>query len=1098
MSDDIVKLTGTLKNYKDDRGGATLYSSPIIGIVKNNIDPLKSGKIQVYLNRLNGPNPDKPVNWTTVSYLSPFFGYTPNTGSPDSAGDYIGNPNSYGFWATPPDIGTEVVCIFVNGDPNFGYYIGGIPKEGLTHMVPAIGASSFVIPNEGEAKSYGGADRLPVTEYNSANNKQDNSSVPIDSPRPVHSYQTAILNKQGLLRDPDRGAISSSSQRESPSRVFGMSTPGRPIYEGGYNDQTIMAAIKDDSIPAKKFKVVGRLGGHTLVMDDGDYEGRDQLTRIRTSGGHTIMMNDSAQTLFIIHANGQSYIELGKEGTIDMYSTNSVNIRTQGDLNLHADNNISINAANDLNLSAKNLNLESIESTKQFVGTTFQQLTKGNHTLKVNNKMSFDSKGDSSIKSAGIAYVNGSKVHLNTGASSLVPEEVNQLPIIAHTDTLYDETKGFAPAPGKLSSIVTRAPAHSPWANANQGVDVKVDMGASSNLPSTPSAGLSQVNTSTEGSSVTPTTPSVVATVPNTKAVSKTVGAATASAVISQMALNASTGLTKDAIKTGAGIVDLAGTKVASIGQLGLTPNQLVTAGILKPGTEVAINAAIQAGKTINQSIPTNLFTGKDGINSVKNLVSSVSAQTNAAVDLMKKSETALQTAGLLTGKESGTQAAGLLLSSAVAGTSATIDYAKGVINSAVTSDIAGAASAATADLKAKLSTVSSLPIPNNPLAGPVKNLIAGGNQAAGLADKVMGSLGGVDVGAALKGAVAGVFSKITSSFKALKANVPQSLTIAKAEASAASAKAQDAKAGLTPQQLELLGNADASDPFIRARLGLPPLPGTGISALDAKAGLSPQQLLSLGGADATDPAVRDRLSLPKLSVTSAVNAAQDAAKKIAGGTIPGIPGGAGAISNIVKAGGTTIGGIPGTGQITATAKSIAGALTGGSGTVNGIVNNLKKQIGDKGGLSAFASAGLDKAAAAELTGAISSLGNGGSVLVKAPTIALDTFNFGSLQAQSSSLLGNAKIPPLNFGAISVPTQPLTADQVAAYNATKQKLTEAEEAQWELRKKYLDDKAKYGQNGAETVASYEAYKECLQNIENLRKELSTISSTRST
>ena len=1050
MSDDIVKLTGTLKSYKDDRGGATLYSSPIVGIVKNNIDPLRSGKIQVYLNRLNGPNPDNPANWTTVSYLSPFFGYTPNTGSPDSYGNYEGNPNSYGFWATPPDIGTEVVCIFINGDPNFGYYIGSIPKEGLTHMVPAIGASSYVIPNEGESKSYGGADRLPVSEYNSANPAQDNNSVPIDSPRPVHSYQAAILNKQGLLRDPDRGAISSSSQRESPSRVFGMSTPGRPIYEGGYNDENIADAVKNSEIPDKNFKVIGRLGGHTFVMDDGDLQGRDQLVRLRTASGHTILMNDYAQTLFIVHANGQSYIELGKEGTIDMYSTNSVNIRTQGDLNLHADNNININAANDLNLSAKNLNLESTETTKQFVGTTFQQLTKGNHTLKVNNKMSFESKGDSSIKSSGIAYVNGSKVHLNTGASSLIPEEVKQLPIIAHTDTLYDETKGFAPAPGKLPSIVTRAPAHSPWANAGQGVDVKVDMGASSNLPSTPSAGLAQVNTSTEGSTIIPTTPSVAATVPNTKAVSKTVDTATSSAVISQMALNASTGLTKDAIKTGAGIVDVGGTKVASIGQLALTPDQLVSAGILKPGSEVAINAAIQSGKTINQAIPSNMFTGKDGINSVQSLITSVPAQTNAAISLMKKSETALQSAGLLTGKESGTQAAGLLLSSAVAGTSATIDYAKSVLNSTPSTDIGGTASAATTDLKAKLSNVTNLPIPNNPLSGPVKNLIAGGNQAASLADKVMGSLGGVDVGSALKGAVAGVFSKITSSFKALKANVPQSLTVAKAEASADGAAAQDARAGLTPQQLEALGNADASDPFIRARLGLPPLSGVGI-----------------------------------------VTAAQDATKKIIGSTIPGIPGGAGAISNIVKAGGTTIGGIPGTGQLTAAARSITGALTGGSGAITGIVNNLKQQIGSKGGLSAFASAGLDKSAAAELTGAISSLGNGGSVLVKAPTVALDTFNFSGLQAQSTALLGSAKIPPLNFGSAKIPSSPVSAESVAAFNATKQKLEEAEDLQWELRKKYLDDKAKYGQSSSETIASYDAYKACLQSIDNLRKELSS-------
>lgn len=1050
MSEDIVKQTGTLKSYKDDRGGATLYTAPIIGIVKNNIDPLRSGKIQVYLNRLNGPDDENPINWTTVSYLSPFFGYTPNTGSANSQGTYEGNPNSYGFWATPPDIGTEVVCIFINGDPNFGYYIGGIPKEGLTHMVPAIGSGTFVIPNEGEAKSYGGADRLPVSEYNSANPGQDNSSVPINSPRPIHSYQAAILNKQGLLRDPDRGAISSSSQRESPSRVFGMSTPGRPIYEGGYNDETISQAVKDESIPDTNFKIIGRLGGHTLVMDDGDLQGRDQLVRMRTASGHTILMNDYAQTLFIIHANGQSYIELGKEGTIDMYSTNSVNIRTQGDLNLHADNNVNINAANDLNLSAKNLNLESIETTKQFVGTTFQQLTKGNHTLKVNSKMSFESKGDSSIKSSGIAYVNGSKVHLNTGSSALIPEDVKQLPIIAHTDTLYDETKGFAPAPGKLPSIVTRAPAHSPWANANQGVDVKTDLSASSNLPSPPSAGLSQVNGSVQGVSITPTTPSVAATVPNTKAVSKTIDNATASSVISQMAVDASSGLAKEAVLNGAAIVNNNGQKIAAIGKLALTPDQLVTAGYLKPGSEVVINAAIQSGKTLSQSIPTNLFTGKEGINSVENLVKSIPAQNNAAVALMKKSEAALTNAGLLTGKESGTQVAGLILSSTVAGTQATVDFAKSALSSAPIGDINSATSKAVEDIKSKLSNVTNLPIPNNPLAGPVKNLIAGGNQAAGLADKVMGSLGGVDIGASLKGAVAGVFSKITSSFKALKANVPQNLTVAKVTENVDNLNSEQAKEGLTPQQLETLGNADASDPFIRTRLGLPPLN----------------------------------------TVTNTVNNVQDAIKKVAGKSIPGIPGGASAISNIVAAGGKAIGGLPGTEKLTDTAKAITGAITGGSGAVQGTINSIKQQIDSKGGLTAFASVGLNPSALAELSGAISSLGNGGSVLVKAPTVALDTFSFSSLAAQSTALLGNPKIPPLNFGSLNIPTKPLSAEQISKFNEVKAKLEQKEDQQWELRKTYLDNKEKYGDNGSQTISSYAAYKECLQEIETLRKELS--------
>ena len=103
--------------------------------------------------------------------------------------------------------------------------------------------------------------------------------------------------------------------------------------------------------------LVSRRGGHSIVMDDGDVTGKDQLIRLRTALGHQILMSDDGQTLFIIHANGQSYIELGKEGIIDMYATNSVNIRTQGDLNLHADNNININAKNDLNIAANNIKI---------------------------------------------------------------------------------------------------------------------------------------------------------------------------------------------------------------------------------------------------------------------------------------------------------------------------------------------------------------------------------------------------------------------------------------------------------------------------------------------------------------------------------------------------------------------------------------------------------------------------------------------------------------------------------------------------------------------------------------------------------------------
>ncbi|MFN9961113.1 MAG: hypothetical protein ACK55I_49170, partial [bacterium] len=138
-------------------------------------------------------------------------------------------------------------------------------------------------------------------------------------------YTAAILQQQGLIRDAIRGVIGTSATRESPSRVgWGVSTPGRPIYAGGYDDTNLTKAL-DEGIDQTQLKVIGRRDGHSIVMDDGDILGRDQLVRIRTAGGHQIMMHDKNQILSILHSNGQSYIEFGKEGTIDMYSTNSIN-----------------------------------------------------------------------------------------------------------------------------------------------------------------------------------------------------------------------------------------------------------------------------------------------------------------------------------------------------------------------------------------------------------------------------------------------------------------------------------------------------------------------------------------------------------------------------------------------------------------------------------------------------------------------------------------------------------------------------------------------------------------------------------------------------
>lgn len=483
MGENLELSSGKPRSYKPGSGGTPVPPGAYIGIVKNNVDPSRSGKLQVYIQQFGNPNSNNDQSWTTVSYCPPFYGSTPPGKSAGTGAFEQGNPQSYGMWFTPPDIGVQVLCLFVTGEPT-GYYVGCVPSAGITHMIPAIGSvdkAQAVTQNKSQATYFAGAKRLPVTEINNANKEISQSPKFFDQPKPVHSYLAGILFQQGLIDDQVRGSIGSTSQRESPSNCYGISTPGRAIYQGGIGSGPGgEAGINNNELKSKQpsaANVIARRGGHTFVMDDGDLKGNDNLIRIRTSKGHQITMSDDGDCFYICHANGQAWIEMGQEGTLDVYTTNSVNLRTQGTINLHADEDINMFAGGSLN----------IKSTKD---TIFQ--SEGDIALSNKGSMTLFSQGTIGLKSAATVAIvsqlgswaaeselsfNSAKLQLNGGPKTAV-EVPPGLTTYLHPKVEFNASSGWLAIPSATESIVTRAPTHEPYPYHNQGVSVSVKFSA--------------------------------------------------------------------------------------------------------------------------------------------------------------------------------------------------------------------------------------------------------------------------------------------------------------------------------------------------------------------------------------------------------------------------------------------------------------------------------------------------------------------------------------------------------------------------------------------------------------------------------------------
>ena len=466
MSDNIIRTGGTPREYKFDRGGVPAEMGPFVGVVKNNVDDARTGRLQVYIEQFGGSNTEDQSLWRSVRYLPPFYGVTPPVGTGVGTGTYLGNQQSYGMWFTSPDIGTKVLCFFVNGDPLLGYYVGCIPDEGVVHMMPAIGASTkFQTDNSVQQAYFGGAKQLPVTEINTRNLQITESPRYFDQPKPVHSVLAGTMFQQGLILDTDRGPITSNSQRESPSAVFGMSTPGRPVYQGGLNDSDI--DVKLETAQLKDLKIIGRRGGHTLVMDDGDLTGKDNLMRLRTAKGHQITMSDTGDFFYIIHANGQTWLEFNSEGAVDLYSSNSVNVRTKGTLNFHADKDINFYAGGTISTKANSIRMQGLQ--------TVDILSENSIKLYSDAAIAVRSDGTINLKSASGSWgceaelvFKAEKIDLNGPAAA----QVNKPQLIKDRklpDTKFETDKGWVNVDSALTTIVTRAPTHEPYQFHNRG-----------------------------------------------------------------------------------------------------------------------------------------------------------------------------------------------------------------------------------------------------------------------------------------------------------------------------------------------------------------------------------------------------------------------------------------------------------------------------------------------------------------------------------------------------------------------------------------------------------------------------------------------------
>jgi hypothetical protein len=446
---------------------------PYLAKVTNYNDITKMGGLEVIILKGMVPDPNYQSQTWPVRYLSPFYGVTDVRFEGNNRDNFDDVQKSYGFWMVPPDIGSIVMVIFVGGDPNQGYWIGcPLTEMFQNHMVPGISATENVLQSAEDKNRYG-VSALPAAEFHKKSNKTG-SVDPDRIEKPIHPFAEKLL-KQGLLADPTRGTTTSTARRETPSAVFGISTPGR------LNPNGKKALIGYES---KQLLPISRVGGHTFVMDDGDKAGDNQLIRLRSAAGHQILFHDTKNLVYIANANGTAWVELTANGKIDIYAKDSVSIHTENDFNFKADRDINIEAGNNINIKAanslnanidKNLNILVLNNgvlkfngTYDFSSTGTYKVSVGGemHTL-VSSSIYITSGNNTNIRSTGDHIETATNIHMNGPIAQLADPAQSLNPLALYELPKTNIAKGWENKirynDGVIYTIVPRVPMHEPW-----------------------------------------------------------------------------------------------------------------------------------------------------------------------------------------------------------------------------------------------------------------------------------------------------------------------------------------------------------------------------------------------------------------------------------------------------------------------------------------------------------------------------------------------------------------------------------------------------------------------------------------------------------
>lgn len=368
-----------ISNFYSSSDGSEIVPMMMIGVVTNNNDPQQMGRVQVYVPALSEHQQhviEDQLPW--ASYVSPIGGIDERSArGPAKPGQNVNSPYgdksagavSYGMWAIPK-VGTRVIVVAIDNDPNQLYYIGCVFDNSTTHTMPHgryitdapdvdQGPDGPLTSTEqpieplytNTLKAFGDHEnyewRTRGADYSVAAISPTRLASDIESD--TNENHTGTVSKRLDDRDTeiveDDGQIVGKDVKFRQGYALSRSDPSK-VTNDEYHDERNK---RTDRNLEPTVTSITTPGFHAISMDDRPENCR---MRFRTATGHQMIMDDTNERIYVSTSEGRNWIEMDSDGNIMVYSQQSVAIRAEGDLNLTSDAKIRMTAKDGIHMKS--------------------------------------------------------------------------------------------------------------------------------------------------------------------------------------------------------------------------------------------------------------------------------------------------------------------------------------------------------------------------------------------------------------------------------------------------------------------------------------------------------------------------------------------------------------------------------------------------------------------------------------------------------------------------------------------------------------------------------------------------------------------------